>query len=462
MPGEPSPEAIRHERLLILERGVAKPMVASAINLALLAWAASWHVATPVWAGWLLAGWAVLALRLQRARRVLAAPPAAHDVAALDRLDRGLIWHSLPASAFLVTTAVLFFDFRGNGVLLGVALLPPLIVGAQAAALALDVRATLLLAMPALLTLIGLCLHAGTAQATVLALGIAMYAFGVLRITMETGQTLNRQVALTVANRELAARLAEKAQQAEAANQAKSRFLAAASHDIRQPVDALALFLRSFDDTALAGRNAQLIGPLRETAMHLSDMLDGVLDLSRAEAGAVQATPTPLALQTLFERMEREFGPAAERRGLLLRTVPTQAWVRADALLLERILGNLVSNAVRYTHSGGVLVGARRRGSAWSVEVWDTGPGIATAEQPQLFDEFRRGSDAAALEGGGLGLGLAIAQRFAHAMASEVQVASTQGRGSVFRLRLPAAAASSSTQGSSTSRTADGTAAGGV
>ena len=239
----------------------------------------------------------------------------------------------------------------------------------------------------------------------------------------------------------LAADLAVQKERAEAANGAKSRFLAAASHDIRQPVHALSLFLGAFDDAALSGRNAQLIGPLRESARGLREMLDGVLDLSRAEAGAVQAHPQPLPAQALLDLVEREFTPLAEARGLTLRTVPSRLCLLADPTLTERILRNLLSNALRYTTRGGVLVGVRQRGALAVLEVWDTGVGIAAADQEHVFAEFTRGAGAADAERSGLGLGLAIARRFAQAQGAGLTLAARVGRGTVFRLCLPVAPA---------------------
>lgn len=433
---------------MMVERGVSRPILATMASLPLIAWAAWGHVAQGLLLAWLALGWGAAALRLHRARTVLAMQPGPDSreglewLERLQRLDRGLRWHSLPASLFLVATALLFFgttDIHGNRPLWALAVMPVLLVSAQVAASAPPLRVVLLMTQPALATLVLLCFWQGELPFRLLGLGVLLYAVAVVRIAIESDQALTAQVALSLSNEELARRLRNEAERADAANQAKSRFLAAASHDIRQPVSTLALFLASFDDAGLTGRNAQLIGPVRQTATHLRDMLDGVLDLSLAESDNVVARPAPVVVQTLFDTLEREFGPAAEAKQLLLRTVPTGARVLADALLLERILRNLVGNALRYTERGGVLVGARRRDGTWSLEVWDTGPGIASADQQRVFHEFTRGGHAGREAEGGLGLGLAIARRFARAMGSDVTLRSVPGRGSVFRLRLPAA-----------------------
>jgi signal transduction histidine kinase len=293
--------------------------------------------------------------------------------------------------------------------------------------------------VPNVLAVIAMCLwHGGLLHGLI---ALAALAYGVTGARFAGAMHRVQRGALEQREElaRLAADLAEQKRVAEEASSAKSRFLAAASHDIRQPVHALGLFLGAFDDAALSGRNAQLIGPLRESARGLREMLDGVLDLSRAEAGAVQAQPENLAAQTLLERIEREFAPQAEQRGLLLRVVPSRSVVRADAVLTARVLGNLVANGLRYTAKGGVLVAARRRGSKAVFEVWDTGAGIAPEEQQRLFGEFVRGAEASRAEPTGLGLGLAIAARFCAAQDSRLEVASRPGRGTVFRFALPLA-----------------------
>ena len=292
---------------------------------------------------------------------------------------------------------------------------------------------------PIVVAVVGLCLwQGGTVHLVIAATGL-VYGVTSLRFAAAMYEVQWRSLCQRDELADLAVDLQRQKDKAEQASQGKTRFLAAASHDIRQPVHTLGLFLGAFDDTALSGRNAALIGPLRASARGLRDMLDSVLDLSRADAGALQVQASPLPLQPLLDALERDFAPQSEAKGLVLRMVPTTAWANVDAALLDRVLHNLVSNAVRYTSRGGVLVGVRRRGQRLQLEVWDTGPGIEPAEQARLFDEFSRGPDAAQVEPQGLGLGLAIARRFADAMGSSLSVASRPGRGSVFRVGLATA-----------------------
>lgn len=294
--------------------------------------------------------------------------------------------------------------------------------------------------LPIVAAAVLLCLRQGGTLHAAMAGAALIYGFTSLRFARALHEIQLRSLRQRDELADLAADLRRQKELAEQANASQSRFLAAASHDIRQPVHTLGLFLGAFDDSALQGRNAALIGPLRASARGLRDMLDGVLDLSRAEAGVLQAERRPLALQALLDAVERDFAAQAQSRGLLLRTVPTAAWVHTDAAMLGRVLHNLVSNALRYTRRGGVLVGVRRRGADWRLQVWDTGVGIAEADRQRLFKAFTRGAQAPELEPQGLGLGLAIAQRFADALGAPITLQSRPGRGSVFTVTLAAAA----------------------
>ncbi|HZM46082.1 MAG TPA: ATP-binding protein [Burkholderiales bacterium] len=226
-------------------------------------------------------------------------------------------------------------------------------------------------------------------------------------------------------------------QQLEAANLAKSRFLAAASHDLRQPLHALNLFvsqLRTETDEAERGRvTAQIDAAV--TAMN--DLFNALLDISRLDAGALAPEPTDLALDQILQRIERTFAPAAREKGLRLRVVPSDAWVRSDPILLERILLNLVSNAVRYTDRGGVLVGARHRGGRIRIEVRDSGAGIPADQTQKIFGEFYQLASPDRGHRGGLGLGLAIVDRLCRLLNHPVELVSLPGRGSCFAVSLP-------------------------
>ncbi|THD51551.1 hybrid sensor histidine kinase/response regulator [Phenylobacterium sp.] len=224
---------------------------------------------------------------------------------------------------------------------------------------------------------------------------------------------------------------------AEQANLAKSRFLASASHDLRQPVHALAMFVGALRSHDLPTRSAELVEHMDASISGLDGLFASLLDVSRLDAGVIESRPAVLELQPLLARICRDLQAEALAKDIELRVAPTTASVRSDPVLLERILRNLIGNAVRYTDRGGVLVGARRRGSEVSVEVWDTGCGIAEEQQQVIFEDFYQVADPERTGGAGLGLGLAIVRRLTGILGHSLTLRSVLGRGSVFRLKAP-------------------------
>ena len=251
------------------------------------------------------------------------------------------------------------------------------------------------------------------------------------RALLEANLTLEQRVVERTAAAEAARREAERA------NDAKGRFLAAIGHDLLQPLHAAHLFTDALErQVPAAARDSvrQVRGALDSTTGLLTDLLD----LSRLEAGGLEPQARAFALADVLEPLATEFGVLAAERGLELVHVPTRAWVFCDPQLLRRVLQNFLANAVRYTRRGRVLLGVRRQGDDLRIEVHDTGPGIDADTQASLFDEFRRGRGAA---GQGLGLGLAIADRMARLLEAPIRLRSRPGAGSVFALVLPRAAA---------------------
>ncbi|KRF00363.1 histidine kinase [Frateuria sp. Soil773] len=239
--------------------------------------------------------------------------------------------------------------------------------------------------------------------------------------------------------------LARKNAALEAASVAKAQFLAAASHDLRQPLYALTLFSSALAVDEHDPVRLDRIAHIQECVEALDHLFGELLDLSRLETGAMQIEIGEFPLDHVFEEVSRNFRMIAEQHGLRLVVRPTDLWVRSDRTMLARILNNLVSNALRYTRDGGVLVGARLRADGTvRVDVWDTGSGIAPEHQSRVFDEFYR------VEGPcndhddgprrGLGLGLATVQRLADLLDTRVQLKSHYGRGSVFSFHLPVVA----------------------
>lgn len=219
--------------------------------------------------------------------------------------------------------------------------------------------------------------------------------------------------------------------------QAKERFIASASHDLRQPVQALLLLAGLVLKQDLPPDARRLSDQVRETTVSLSGMLEALLDISRLEAGLITPIPGRVALAPLMQRLGLEFEPLATAQGLRFATVPAGCLLETDAALLERILRNLLSNAVRYTRHGRILFGARRRGGLLRVEVWDTGIGIAEDQIDEIFEDYYQVGNAARNRSEGLGMGLAIARRLAAMLGGRLSVASRLGRGSCFTLTLP-------------------------
>jgi PAS domain S-box-containing protein len=239
--------------------------------------------------------------------------------------------------------------------------------------------------------------------------------------------------------RELAG-LAAMKREAERVSAEKSRFLATVSHDLRQPLHAIGLFLEDLRNAGLAPRESQLLDKMG-SALELSNgLLDTILLMSSLDSGRVTPNVTAFPLQRVMGRAFQAFGPLAERRGLRLSVLPTTWLVRSDAVLLERIVFNLLSNALKYTDHGGVVLGCRRRGNDIRIEVWDTGLGIPDRFRDDIFREFFciEGDDR---RRGGLGLGLAIVKSSAALLGHRVELASRPGAGSRFTVIVPRAEA---------------------
>ena len=261
------------------------------------------------------------------------------------------------------------------------------------------------------------------------------------RALKRANETLEQRVAERTALLETAKR------EAEHANDAKSRFLAAIGHDLLQPLHAAQLFVdslsRQLEDAGIGRGPRETLRQLGGALDSTTDLLSGLLDMSRLEAGGLVPAPRAFPLDEVLAPLAEQFRALAADRGLRLSFHGTRAWTHTDPQLLRRVLQNFLANAVRYTASGRVVLGVRRHGGRLRIEVHDTGPGIPEAARQAIFEEFRRGEGA---PGQGLGLGLSIADRIARLLEAPLSVRSTPGRGSVFAVEVaqvaaPAAAA---------------------
>ena len=241
------------------------------------------------------------------------------------------------------------------------------------------------------------------------------------------------------ANQHLETKVAERTRELAAANAAKSHFLTSASHDLRQPVAAIGLITDLLQSRVTDPALRSLTDRLTRAVNSMESLLKGLLDLSRLDSGTVDVQRRRVKLQPLLEAVTNHEMESARHKGLRLRIRPTDATVWTDPVLLEQILRNLVGNAIRHTAQGSVLVGMRRRGHTWVLQVWDSGPGIGPADQQRIFEAFVQLGNPARERSQGLGLGLAIVQRAASLLDHAVGVRSVVGRGSVFSVTMPAA-----------------------
>jgi signal transduction histidine kinase/CheY-like chemotaxis protein len=241
---------------------------------------------------------------------------------------------------------------------------------------------------------------------------------------------------------------------AEAANRSKTAFLAAASHDLRQPIHALGLYMEALGDEPLAGAARDLVQRMKMSLRAMASMFNALLDISRMDTGALQPKLGVFRIDTVLQRLAAEFATSAEHKGLRLSLALSPQCrrlnARSDPVLFERIVRNLLANAVQYTATGGVLLSCRlRQGDRWRVEVWDTGIGLAPHEHERVFEEFYQVGNPERDRNAGLGLGLSIVQRLCKLLDHPLEMSSRAGRGTRFSLQLPSTAEAAAVEESS-------------
>src|SRR5215472_10031136 len=258
--------------------------------------------------------------------------------------------------------------------------------------------------------------------------------------TVDLLKTFAAQSVLAIQNARLFADIEDKGRQLETANKYKSHFLASASHDLRQPLHALNLFVGQLRDESNPAERSRLVSRIDEAVGSMNELFEALLDMTKLDAGILKPNPTAIPVEHLLALIETTFADAARKKGLRLRVVASEAWVSSDPILLERIMLNLVSNAVRYTECGGVVVGCRHRGPELRIDICDTGAGIPADERQRIFGEFYQLSRRAPDRSGGFGLGLAIVDRLGRLLGHRVELESSPGRGSRFSVSVPLAA----------------------
>ncbi len=235
------------------------------------------------------------------------------------------------------------------------------------------------------------------------------------------------------------ARLRDAKLEAERANLSKTKFLAAVSHDLLQPLNAARLFTSALLEQSFGPKAEGLVRSVSTSLDDVENLLGTLVDISKLDAGVIKPDVTAFDLRDLLNNIAREFRQMATAEGLQLDFVPCSAVVESDSQLLARILRNFLTNAIRYTGRGHILLGCRRQGGHILMQVWDTGPGIPGDKLTEIFQEFKRIRPAGSQPDKGLGLGLAIVEKISRMLGHEVTVSSIEGKGSVFSVRVPLA-----------------------
>ena len=267
---------------------------------------------------------------------------------------------------------------------------------------------------------------------------LGLYVIIFSRVAIQTRRLMYHGIQVQYDNVALVEQLREAKEKAESANRAKTRFLASANHDLRQPVHALSLMTHAAKQEMDSPRGRRLHSNMNRTVHNLGQLLESLLDLSRLDADAMTVKRAHQNLDTLGAQLLTEFLPLAQRKKLRFGLRFFDKTVYTDLALVERIVRNLIGNAIRYTNVGGVLVGCRRRGDDVIIEVWDTGVGIDDSEGDAIFSEFYQCALPGEESSQGLGLGLSICHRMANLLGHRLEYRSRPGRGTVFRLTLPA------------------------
>ncbi|WP_395447413.1 ATP-binding protein [Aminobacter sp. UC22_36] len=398
-------------------------------------------ISTPWLAGWLGTLYALTALRVFASRRFFSRPRDSQTImrwawlAAAFSWVSGLLWGIfgwvgfLPEAPLLLSFTVVVLTGLVCGTVPSLSAFPPALIGSILATV-LPVAARVITSSSAI-----------SAGFLFLLVSLVVINFYYCRITY---RMLRETISLRMENERLVEHLQEERDRAQTADRAKTRFLAAASHDLRQPIHALSLLVSTVAVLGQRGnvpaeKARDLAGRAKSIIGNLSGLLNALLDISKLDAGIVTVARETVGLRELFRDFREEFAAEAKQRGLKWRVVDSDLKVESDPMMLKRVLNNLLTNAFRYTQRGGVVLGCRKRGDLVEIQVWDTGPGIPDDQQAMIFEEFVQLQNPARDRTQGLGLGLAIVRRTAELLKHPLRLKSTPGRGSMFSITVPEA-----------------------
>lgn len=435
---------LRREQVRLLADNVPALVLGTlvlALGTAVLLWARG--QALMAVSGWLAAMVLLCAARLVLLRRFRRnAGPAAERWAPAFVLASGvagLCWGAL---------AWLFFTPGQPFTLAIVAIVLMSMLSSATQSIGAFFPAHLAFALPCALPFAARCLASGDSSLVTLGALTLVYVLMAELFALRIARAIEDALRLRFENESLVGQLTEAKERAESASLAKTRFLATAGHDLRQPIHAMGLFVPALKTLSERPSVSPLVVGSIATRLQaaldtMAQLLSRLLDISRLDAGALQPSPRPVNLNGLLRTVSDEVAQQARAKGLTLRVRERALTVRTDPAILHTILSNLASNAVRYTERGGVLLALRRRGDRARLEVWDSGIGISAEDLPRITDEFFQAGSGQrdASQSRGFGLGLAIVKRSAELLGSPLHVRSRPGRGSVFAIELPLAEA---------------------
>ena len=436
---------LRRQQLNLLAKQATRSPFVIAIVSAVLAYIVSGRA--PLY---LVGLWGVVLIALLFVRRAYALHQLDSPPADVQRSLAHMVWFAFAAGLITGSAAPLFFPALPPE---GRALLTMILVCWTAGGVstaAAYARAFYAYVAPALLPLVLLWMMAGVPQE--IAVAVLILLFGLIQVffVRDNERVVRESFVIRYENERLLEALERERQEvllardrAEEANRAKSQFLAAASHDLRQPLHALSLFSATLTLRATDGAAGEIAGHINKALGSLSTLVDALLDISKLDAGAVQPELQRVNVKTLIERIEAEYRPVARDKGLTFRVAPVDAQVETDPVLLERVVRNLVDNAFKYTAAGSVSLDVELDEQTVRIAVRDTGAGIPKSERERIFEEFYQVGNPERDRGKGLGLGLAIVRRLARLLGLEVQLESNPGHGSTFALTLARAAGES-------------------
>lgn len=334
-------------------------------------------------------------------------------------------------------TSILFLDPHNLIVMLVLLMTMTGITVGSSASLANFAWSYYAFAIPTLLPFVYVLILEGSVEFSVLGAMLMVFLILQLAVARRNQNTIDESIILRNENIGLIQQLRLEKDKALSESAAKTRFLAAASHDLRQPLHAMGLFLDILSEQSQESKQDSIIGKIKKSSVALENLLESLLDISRLDAGVVGIENKPFYIQSLFDVLANEFQSIALEKNLNIHFMPGSLCINSDKQAVDRILRNLVSNAIRYTEHGKVLIGCRRRSESIVVSVYDTGIGIDADKTEIIFEEFQQLNNHSRDRSKGLGLGLSIVQRLCGLLEAKLSLQSVPGKGSVFSVELP-------------------------